>query len=266
MALAERKVLAKGWTSTIYEGGDIDSDKVVKVIDRAVHKEPIRENIKPLFEAERQAYERLKGRELSSVPILDYYGVDQSSEYGLVLSRVENGDLYRHIYHNLNKPKDENMLLKWARQAAVGLAFCHKHEVLHCDIHAANCFLDKSLDLKVGDFGAASVIGSRPLLMYRSTHQLWVDDGKGGFKKDISVASEIFALGCVFYEMEARSDAFEDLKDEDVKSRLQRQEMPKLDDVPLLRLVIEKCWTLKYKSMEDVIDDIDAIVKARQTI
>ena len=260
MAFSDREELAKGWTSTIYIGGDIDPDKVIKVVDRAVHKETTKENLQPLFDGERKAYEKLTDRETGSIPVIDYFGIDKHSEYGLILSRVENGDLYRYLYEtHIHQPKDEGLLIKWAKQAAIGLAFCHDNGVLHCDIHTANSFLDKNLDLKIGDFGAASVDGSRPPLMYRSTHQLWIDDGRGGSKKDISVKAEIFAFGCFLYEIEARHDAFHDLEDDVVKERLQKAQMPGLDDLPTFGSIISKCWRQEYDSMRRVIVDINAI-------
>jgi serine/threonine protein kinase len=47
-------------------------------------------------------------------------------------------------------------LLHWAQQAAEALQFIHANGVCHGDISCTNFFVDKSLDLKVGDFTSSS--------------------------------------------------------------------------------------------------------------
>jgi serine/threonine protein kinase len=42
--------------------------------------------------------------------------------------------------------------LKWAQQAAEGMAYIHKMGVLYCDTNANNLLLDKTLNIKFADF------------------------------------------------------------------------------------------------------------------
>ena len=110
-------------------------------------------------------------------------------------------------------PLDGNTLLRWARQAAKALAFVHSCGIIHCDVHVANFFLDQDLNLKLGDFGACAIDRGKPLMTYRGTHQLWVKEDDE-WRKAISVASEIFALGSAMFNMETFSDPLEELDHE----------------------------------------------------
>ncbi|KAK3672569.1 hypothetical protein LTR78_007620 [Recurvomyces mirabilis] len=201
----DRKVFARGWTSSIYAGGDIDRDRVVKVLDRdhtaerkAKSEAEIQNYLQSLFDTERRVYERISSQTSQPDSLLRYYGVDTMSPRGLTMERAEGGCFWDHLYvlrGHLPERTAPGVLLKWARQAAEALAFVHKLGILHCDVHAANFFLDGDQNLKVADFGAASIDGSKPRLLYRTTHQLWVQADGGGWRKDVSIAAEIFALG-----------------------------------------------------------------------
>lgn len=250
-------VLAKGYTSTVYKLTDIG--KVLKVLDRG--------NARAHFEVERRAYERMSQYDSRPDSILKYYGVNEEPPAGLVLELAEKGSLYSYLRRFF--PSDPGVSLEikrsWARHAAEALAFVHKCGIIHCDVHAANFFLDENGKLKLGDFGAASIDGERPLLLYRTSHQLWMkDDGMkddgGKWHREISVASEIFALGCVLYNIEMSNGLFAELErkhdDEEIRRRLKEREMPDTGNLSALGSVIQKCWTLKYQSMEEILEDL----------
>lgn len=256
MTNTERRVWnPTGWTSTVYAGGDIDSDKVVKV----VHKQ---DNTNALFDNERRAYERLWQDGPGHINVIQYFGVDTVSSQGLTLERAEKHSVREYLWRNSEQGKpDAALYRKWARQAAEALAYVHDQGIIYCDVHETNFFLDKDLNIKLGDFGAVSIDGKKPLLMYRTTHQHWIKDGKGGWRKDWSVASDIFALGCVLYNVESPRDLFEDLRDgedrDEILRRIRTGEMGDTSDVPVLRDIIQKCWSLEYQSMHDIVADIE---------
>ena len=239
------RVLAKGYTSTIYHHLS-DSTRVIKVPDA--------DNAQFHFDVERRVYERLdKPHRPSS--ILQYFGQDLDVPRGLVLERALLGDLYSH----LSQVESIAPVIKrsWARQAAESLAYVHSQGVLHCDIHAANFFLDGDLNLKLGDFGAASVDGERPLMIYRASHQLWMKDSSGQWRRDISEASEIFALGCTLYSIETCDNMWEqEVEEDEIVRRLKDRQYPSLDDAFELGKIIEGCWWQRYTSMESLLADI----------
>ncbi|KAK4560299.1 hypothetical protein LTR86_005493 [Recurvomyces mirabilis] len=272
-----RKVFARGWTSKIYAGGDVDKDRVVKVLDRDHTAErkgksetEIQNYLQSLFDTERRAYERISSQTSQPDSLLRYYGVDTMMPRGLSMELAEGGCFWDHLFvlrGRLPERTAPDMLLKWARQAAEALAFVHELGILHCDVHAANFFLDGDQSLKVADFGAASIDGSKPRLMYRPTHQLWIKDGSGGWRKDISIAAEIFALGSALYNIEAMLEPFQDLIDASdsgsILQRLRERQMPDTGGL-VLGQVIQRCWRSEYQTMEDVLGDIPAATAPRR--
>lgn len=241
------KILTKGWTSTIYFHRS--PTKVVKVLEG--------EEAKENFTAELRAYDRLSSPDKPS-SILQFFGIDEDHELGLILEFAAGGDLYSHIWHE--SPIGRAMKLRVARQTIEALAFVHSRGVLHCDIHAINIFLDGNDNVKLGDFGAASIDASGPQMMYRASHQLWIKDDNGEWQRDISVASEIFAFGCVLYNMETRNGLFsvdgQEIDRVTIAEKLKNREYPEVGDEFLLKEMIRKCWSLEYHEMKDLLIDV----------
>lgn len=253
-------LLATGYTSQIHRIHN--SDKVVKVL---IDDEQREYDAKLFFEAERAVYERLwqdPDRDPPPQSVLRYFGPDPTFPTGLTLELASKGNFWDHVFHN--HPIASDLAVQWAKQAAQGLAFIHKCGVLHRDIHAINMFLDDELNVKMGDFGASSIDGGTGLLRYRETHQLWVADEKGnGCRTEISVRSEIVALGSSLYFIVTGQDLFEvELRldqDEEIQYRMQRRMLPSTENLRVLGEVTKNCWNLKYQQMEDVVKDVDRL-------
>jgi serine/threonine-protein kinase len=101
--------------------------------------------------------------------------------------------------------------LPWAealpiiRAIAAGLAYAHAHGVLHRDLKPANILIDQERGPMLSDFGLArlttdpgySSLGSTRSIVGTPNYiapELW--EGKSA-----SVQSDIYALGCILYEM-----------------------------------------------------------------
>lgn len=264
-SIEDLEQIAAGYTSSIYRVPL--EHKILKVLD-AEHEKP--ERLEQLYKRELAAYQRMEARQDRSINLLKFYGAHPTIKRGLILELAERGDTYRYLHRVHDSEGDESppepsVLLQWAKQLAEALKFVHSCNILHCDIHVLNCFLDEDLNLKLGDFGACSIDTEKPLLMYRSTHQLWTyEEAHQKWTRSYSIQSEIFALGCTLYYMETGRDAFHgydsnDNADRDVLvQKLQRKQMPLLDELHVLGYFIDKCWTLRYSSMEDVLCDIQA--------
>lgn len=209
-----------------------------------------------------EAYERFTARGHPPT-ILKYYGIHEEEPHGIILELAEKASLYKYLwihYGRLDISPSSADLLRWAKQAAEGLAFAHSCGVFHSDIHCTNFFLDKDLNLKVGDFAGASLDGGRSWSFYRRDHMLPGTDGD-----NISIVSEIFALGSALYSMVMMDDVFPELhyeKDkEEIRRRFLEKEFPDTSAFPVLGEVVRKCWLLKYESMNDVESDIDAEIE-----
>ena len=253
--VTDMRRIARGWTSSIYQVPN--ETKVVKVLDR--------ETPKQLYERELAAYQRMSTRDSIPSSILRFYGAHPDIEYGIILEKVDGSqhgfDLWTYLQYA--DPPECRLLLRWAEQLAEALQFVHTCDIIHADIHTANCFVDSDLNLRLGDFGACAIDDQRSLLTYRRTHQLWILDSQANkWKKAVNIDSEIFAFGCTLYNMETHNEPFQQLQENESSSelfrRLQHREMPSLDVAPVLGSFISKCWDSVYLSMSDVLHDLRA--------
>lgn len=102
------------------------------------------------------------------------------------------------------------MLVKsYMWQLLEGIAFCHRHRVLHRDLKPQNLLIDKHGTLKLADFGLARAFGV-PIRTY--THEvvtLWYRAPEillGG--RQYATPVDIWSIGCIFAEMVMRAPLF----------------------------------------------------------
>ena len=77
----------------------------------------------------------------------------------LMMEYLENGNLKEYVRQSHTSITSE-LRLRWAKQAAEGPKILDTIEVVHCDVSPRNFLLDSALDLKISDFGGASLLGS----------------------------------------------------------------------------------------------------------
>jgi serine/threonine protein kinase len=126
-------------------------------------------------------------------------------------------------------------LLQWSQQAAEALQFIHANGVCHGDVSCTNFFLDKSLDLKVGDFTSLSN-GSRVTMQ--------------------DIQDDISDYGSALYEMATGYPPFPDLHKNEREQRLKQKSFPDLANLELKSVVL-RCWNGHYKSFADVLRDVN---------
>ncbi len=95
-------------------------------------------------------------------------------------------------------------------QVADALDFAHQHSVVHRDIKPANIMLESGDRVKVTDFGIAKVTDSGEHLtmtgsLLGTPSYMSPEQARGG---QIDGRSDLFAVGCVLYEMMAGKKAF----------------------------------------------------------
>lgn len=93
-------------------------------------------------------------------------------------------------------------VVEYGQQMCAALDCSHKAGVIHRDVKPSNFLIAPNGSLKLSDFGLATVVAARKItaagktagtLLYMSPEQI-----RG---QDITPASDIYALGCVFYEL-----------------------------------------------------------------
>jgi len=237
---------SSGHTSTIYRL----PNQTIPLVCKSVH--PHFADL--LLPVEQAAYEQFSAHDLPP-GLLSYHGIHDEISNGIVLEFAELGNLHDWLLDGNVPTKD--MLYKWTYQAAEALEFAHKLGVLHSDIHCLNFFLTKTLDLKVGDWGGASIDGGQSHCSYRYSHRLFGVDGADiPAEKGISKATEIFALGTAFYVMISGKEPWPELKEPrdrlEIRERIVNRQFPDPGGLKILGDVVAKCWSGGFDSMTEI--------------
>lgn len=140
---------------------------------------------------------------INSPYIIKYYdNFESPSSYNIITEYCENGDLGQLIaqYQTQSKKMNEILIWKFFIQISLGLQYLHSKKILHRDIKSNNIFLTKELNAKIGDLGIAKIlyntshahtfIGTPYYLSPELCKDLPYDE-----------KSDVWALGCVLYEM-----------------------------------------------------------------
>ncbi|CCW72104.1 unnamed protein product [Phytomonas sp. Hart1] len=121
----------------------------------------------------------------------------------VVLRHEAGGDMDNLITRllKLHKLPTTHTLLMWYTQLLDALAHCHSQRIIHRDIKPSNIFVSEDTKtLYLGDFGSAKELSSTNLTTTFVGTPLWISPEvlQG---KSYSYSSDIWSLGCVFYEM-----------------------------------------------------------------
>lgn len=100
-------------------------------------------------------------------------------------------------------------VLDWFVQMAMAIRYLHGQRVLHRDLKASNVFLTTDNVVKLGDFGIAKTLDSTLDQAKTVVGTPYYMSPEVCESKPYSYASDIWSLGCVFYEMLALRHAFD---------------------------------------------------------
>jgi len=155
-------------------------------------------------------------QEVEVLRTLDHPGIVRYREHFLhgeslcvVMTYCEGGDLAAIIKRRAKKEDHftEAEVLDWFVQLVMALHHVHSKKILHRDLKTQNIFITKNL-VKLGDFGiakvmegsmsAASTVIGTPYYMSPEVCQ----------NQPYSYKSDVWALGCILYEMCALQQAW----------------------------------------------------------
>ncbi len=194
--------LGRGGAGVVYQAVDLKLKRDVAV--KVLHRQAVQsgEHLTTFLQEARFA------AKLDHPNIIDIYDVDMESQC-IAMEFVDGGTLRDRLTTHKRLPLDQ------AREVIVqlcqGLQCAHNAGVLHRDIKPANIFITQKTQIKLGDFGIAHIsnleqdaftqlsaqIGTLP---YMSPEQI-----RGG---RLTTASDLYAVGIVFYEMLTGSPPF----------------------------------------------------------
>lgn len=157
-------------------------------------------NLQALFDRERAV-----GMQASPHPLMpSFYEAFAHDGYFYIAQEFIEGATLDEIIAKRH-PLPREWILKWAVSLCDALAFLHSRHVVHHDLKPANIRITPQGHLTLLDFGAAQYFGgerasAKPLELYGTEGYLPPElDGDGNWGAD--VRTDIFAVGCVLYEM-----------------------------------------------------------------
>jgi NIMA (never in mitosis gene a)-related kinase len=128
----------------------------------------------------------------------------------IVMDYCEGGDLYTKIREHAQNGQyfSEDIILNWFVQICLALKHVHDHKILHRDIKSQNIFLTKGNNIKLGDFGIAKILMNTVDLAKTCIGTPYYLSPEICENKPYNNKSDVWALGCILYEMAALKHAF----------------------------------------------------------
>ncbi|KAL0271844.1 UNVERIFIED_CONTAM: hypothetical protein PYX00_008810 [Menopon gallinae] len=147
-------------------------------------------------------------RILSHPNIISYYRSFEKD--GMLLIEMEyadGGTLARFLSQQLQPIKEIDIILMF-KQIVSAIKYMHDFNILHRDLKTANVFLTKERIVKVGDFGISKMITTlaQAHSVLGTPYYISPEMCEG---KEYDQKSDIWALGCILYEMACLQKTFD---------------------------------------------------------
>ena len=145
--------------------------------------------------------------------------------------------------------------VRWLRHAAEGYRYLHTHGIIHGDVGSHNLVLTGQDCIKLIDFEGCSIDGGPAGSCYE-----WFSYRPS--MPRVSRGTDIFAFGCVIYEVSTGRPPFHELEASDdryerVEQLYTTQQFPDITNLPLGSMM-RQCWEGKASSMSEIITELEA--------
>ena len=169
--------------------------------------------------------------------------IDENDEtLCIIMEYADDGDLYQKIKLYIKNKTFfmEPDIWKIFIQITKGLNDLHEYNILHRDLKSANVFLFKDGTAKLGDLNV-SKITTRGLgytqtgTPYYASPEVWKD-------KPYNSKSDIWSLGCVFYELIMLTTPFRAKTMKDLFEKVKKGEYPNIPNYfsPKFQIIIDR--------------------------
>ena len=186
--------IGQGAMGEVYRAHDsvLNRDVAIKIISSELGAD---DALRKRFQREAQSAARLNHPNI--ITVYDY-GEEQGKIY-MAMELLSGADLKQAIARRAPLSLDDKLSI--VDQIAEGLAFAHSHEIVHRDLKPANIHLLGNGQVKIIDFGLARLGGSemtRAGMVMGTPHYMSPEQVRG---ERAEARSDVFAVGCVFYEL-----------------------------------------------------------------
>ncbi|XP_065910248.1 tyrosine-protein kinase Mer-like isoform X3 [Dysidea avara] len=217
--------------------------------------------------------------------VLSVFGVCLETSDGvpfIVLPYMPNGDLRNYLKSRRRDESNveqfpidigQNRLVDICYKIACGMSYLAKKRIVHRDLAARNCMVDKSLQIKVADFGLARDVYMSEYYRHQNATKLpvkWMapealNDRKSDEKTDVwsygVTCWEVFSLGRSPYPTVGNNEILQHIE---AGNRLQ---MPALCSEEMYLLML-KCWDkdgYRRVCFEDIVLELKQMMAVQAT-
>jgi serine/threonine protein kinase len=158
---------------------------------------------------------------------------------------------------------DCEQALDYAKQIAYGIDHAHKNKIIHRDLRPSNIIISEDGTAKITDFGTSAWLNSTPYASTRIGSPPYMAPEQ--FLGKASYSSDIYSIGCIFYEMIIGRppifdpDPFKILEKAQqgrvTPPRLRNSKIPKDLDVIIMKALAPKVED-RYQTAADIIRDL----------
>jgi NIMA (never in mitosis gene a)-related kinase len=129
----------------------------------------------------------------------------------IAMAYCDGGDLAGRIRERADTKRFFyiSQILDWFVQMALAIKYLHEQRILHRDLKTSNVFLTTENVVKLGDFGIAKTLDSTLDQASTVVGTPYYMSPEVCESKPYSYASDVWALGCVLYELVALRHAFD---------------------------------------------------------
>ena len=168
----------------------------------------------PLFGLTPQEIKEVKSEanilsQINSIYVVKFFeSFEENNMLNIVMEYCDGGDLEQLIENKKKYPLDEDLIWKIFLQIILGLTAIHNLKILHRDLKTSNIFLTKDLNVKIGDLGVAKKLsrGGFAKTIIGTPYYLSPEICE---EKPYNEKSDIWALGCILYELCTFNHPFE---------------------------------------------------------
>lgn len=232
------RLIGKGGMASVYEGvhNTLTNRKVaIKILHQELASDA---NVRERFVKEANILSTINHPGI--VNIFDF--VEVGTSLAIIMEKLEGLTLDEYILKNGALSKD--IAIDLFSKVLDAFDFAHKNGIVHRDVKPSNIYVEKSMNVKILDFGIAKILSGN--LSHTATGSqlgtpLYMSPEQVQDSKNIDLRTDIYSLGVVFYFMLTGKKIYDSNTDSrfQIMTKIVNEPIPILHDYPELNTIIQ---------------------------